>query len=116
MPTATVTSDRWPAPTPARRANHRRKPSLAHNLLLVGAISAVLALLIWGGLAVQLATGGDPALGDTTTTAGAAAATSTPTTTRVLGDDESDDGGVVVVPPAPAPVQSTPTPVQTSVS
>jgi hypothetical protein len=98
--------------------NHRRKPSLAHNLLLIGAISAVVALLIWGGLAVQLATGGDPALGDATTasTAPATSATTSPSTPVFSGEDDSDDDDAVVVTPAPAPVESTPTPVQTSVS
>src|SRR5690349_10971771 len=116
MPSTTATSDRWPSPTPARRVERRRKPSLAHNLMLVGAISVVLALVIWGGLAAQLATGGDPALGDTTTASSAAATSAAPSasTTSFSGDDESDDDGVVVVTPAPAPVQSTPAPVQST--
>ena len=130
MSNATSASGRWHTPTPAPRTYRRRKPSLARNLLVIGAVAFVLALAVWGGLAAQMSAGGDPALGGGSDTQSSMQANVAPPTVAVSsGDDEdegeSDDGAVVISPPtlqpAPAPTtsapaQSTPTSVQTSVS
>ncbi len=89
------------------------------------AISAVVIALIFSGLTLQMARGGDPVIGS----GGTAKAETTKTTAQVdptagYSDDE-DDGAVVTQPvtptpqpvtPAPAPVAPTPAPVQTSTS
>lgn len=115
----------------ASASSRRRRPSVRRHLSVITAVSAVLAVFIYSGLALQMKAGNDPALSgkasastggrrDSGFSQSAAQSTPVPNPTPTF----SDDGGgtsVQVVPvnptPAPAPAPTpTPTPLVTGPS
>jgi len=128
---AQTPAEPYARPQPKPRRYSRPRPSLARYVLAIAAVAIVGAIALWGGLAAQMSSGGDPVLGETATATSNPSAISAPVSDdeggAIEGDDlEEDDLGAVVigatVDQAPAPVSTAtapapaPAPVQTSTS
>jgi hypothetical protein len=103
--------------SPPYRVNRTPVPKLARSaaVLRAGLISLAVAVMIFGFLTLQMAAGGDPALGNdrTASRVGAAApASPTPAVAAITEDDAEEPTVLPAAPvvqpaPAPAPVQTT---------
>ena len=102
---------------PPYRVNRTPVPKLARSaaVLRAGLLSLAVAVMIFGFLTLQMAAGGDPALGNdrTDSQAGArATASPKPAVAPTTEDDAEESTALPVAPvvqpaPAPAPVQTT---------
>ncbi len=112
-----------PTRMPRRPQPRRRRPSLRTHLAVIASLSAILAVFIFAGLALQMKAGADPALSRKAAARSAAPrnvggnATPAQPADPAVPDlpSDSEGSGVVVVPanptPAPAPtVTPAPTP------
>lgn len=109
---------------PSRKPAPRRRPSLRRHLATISALSAILTVLIFSGLAFQMLLGNDPALASKTSSSGGSnggGGISIPSPAKLLGFGGEGDDGIRVLPvtpssqPAPAPAPA-PTPLVTSPS
>ncbi len=121
-----------PVAAPRRSTSgRRRRPSLRRHLSVIAALSGVLAVFIYSGLALQMKAGKDPALaakvnastGGNRGSSGSSQSTAQPTPVPDPTPSFNDDAGasIQVVPanptPAPAPAPApTPTPLVTGPS
>ena len=56
-------TDPYSRPQPKPHRYSRPRPSLARYVLAVATVAVIGALALWGGLAAQMSSGGDPVLG-----------------------------------------------------
>jgi hypothetical protein len=96
-----------PSPTRAQPRQRVERLSLGQTLATVATYSAIIVVLLVVALSVQMAHGGDPALGPKV------AARPQPQAARVESTSMTQDSSATATSPAPAP---DPAPVVTSVS